>query len=307
MTRLRPVLGERPITIDVAPGLPLVRVDAVFFDAIVSNILDNIADHTPPGTPLAIRAGRTGEPGRVRLTIEDGGPGVPASDLEHIFDKFGRASRPGEGARRGMGVGLSIVQGMAVALDGSATARRSDLGGLAIDLDLPAAPEPPVEEACAMTDARAPTSCSSRTTRRPAGSVAANLVAHGYRVAEATDVRAALASWEAGRPDVILLDLGLPDADGLVLIRRVRRDATTPILVLSARDGEPDKVAALESGRRRLRHQAVRPARAARADRGAAAPLGRARRGHGGTARRSVRSSSTSRAAWSPSPGTRST
>jgi K+-sensing histidine kinase KdpD len=82
----------------------------------------------------------------VRLTIEDGGPGVPPSDLEHIFDKFGRTSRPGEGARRGMGVGLSIVQGMAVALDGNATARRSELGGLAIDIDLPAAPEPPVEE-----------------------------------------------------------------------------------------------------------------------------------------------------------------
>ncbi len=82
-------------------------------------------------------------------------------------------------------------------------------------------------------------------TRR---SVAVNLVAHGYRVAEATDVRSALASWQAARPDVILLDLGLPDADGLVLIRRVRRDATTPILVLSAREGEPDKVAALESG-----------------------------------------------------------
>ena len=146
VARLRPALGDRPIAIDVAPGLPLVRVDAVFFDAIVANILDNIADHTPPGTPLAIRAG-PGKPGRVLLTIEDGGPGVPVSDLEHIFDKFGRTSRPGEGARRGMGVGLSIVQGMAATLEGTATARRSDLGGLAIDLDLPAAPEPPVEEA----------------------------------------------------------------------------------------------------------------------------------------------------------------
>ena len=80
------------------------------------------------------------------------------------------------------------------------------------------------------------------------GSVAANLSAHGYRVAEASDVRSAMASWEAGRPDVILLDLGLPDADGLELIRRVRREATTPILVLSARDGETDKVTALEGG-----------------------------------------------------------
>ena len=79
-------------------------------------------------------------------------------------------------------------------------------------------------------------------------SVAANLAAHGYRVAEAGDVRSALASWELARPDVILLDLGLPDLDGLVLIRRVRRDATTPILVLSAREAEPDKVTALETG-----------------------------------------------------------
>jgi two-component system KDP operon response regulator KdpE len=82
-------------------------------------------------------------------------------------------------------------------------------------------------------------------TRR---SVAANLVGHGYTVVEARDVRSAMRAWDAQRPDVILLDLGLPDADGIVLIRHIRRDATTPILVLSARDSEPDKVTALETG-----------------------------------------------------------
>ncbi len=79
-------------------------------------------------------------------------------------------------------------------------------------------------------------------------SVVANLEAHGYRVLEANDVAAALHSWEAGRPDLILLDLGLLDGDGSTVIRRVRRDATTPILVLSARGAEPDKVTALEAG-----------------------------------------------------------
>ena len=79
-------------------------------------------------------------------------------------------------------------------------------------------------------------------------SVSANLAAHGFQVTEAGDVRTAMTSWEAGRPDIILLDLGLPDQDGSVLIRHVRHDATTPILVLSARDAEPDKVAALEAG-----------------------------------------------------------
>jgi two-component system KDP operon response regulator KdpE len=83
------------------------------------------------------------------------------------------------------------------------------------------------------------------TTRR---SVVANLSAHGYRVAEAGDVRSATNSWETERPDIILLDLGLPDRDGGVLIRRIRREATTPILILSARSAEVDKVAALEAG-----------------------------------------------------------
>jgi two-component system KDP operon response regulator KdpE len=78
--------------------------------------------------------------------------------------------------------------------------------------------------------------------------VVANLVAHGYRIAEAPTAAAALRSWDAERPDLILLDLGLPDDDGTTIIRRVRREATTPILVLSARGAEPDKVAALEAG-----------------------------------------------------------
>ena len=82
-------------------------------------------------------------------------------------------------------------------------------------------------------------------TRR---SVVSNLSAHGYRVAEAADAGDALRRWDARRPDLIVLDLGLPDRDGLDVVKRVRREATTPILVLSARDTEREKVAALEAG-----------------------------------------------------------
>ncbi len=79
-------------------------------------------------------------------------------------------------------------------------------------------------------------------------SVATFLAGHGHQVDQAADVAAATAAWERGRPDIIVLDLGLPDQDGLVVIRRVRREAATPILVLSARDRESDKVAALDLG-----------------------------------------------------------
>ena len=78
--------------------------------------------------------------------------------------------------------------------------------------------------------------------------VASFLRGQGHVVHEASDAKHASEAWEAERPDLIILDLGLPDRDGLAVIREVRRDATTPILVLSARGREEDKVAALDLG-----------------------------------------------------------
>jgi two-component system, OmpR family, KDP operon response regulator KdpE len=74
------------------------------------------------------------------------------------------------------------------------------------------------------------------------------LGARGYHVIEAADGRTALLRWEARRPDVVLLDLGLPDIDGLQLVRRMRREATTPIVILSGRYEEREKVEALDRG-----------------------------------------------------------
>jgi two-component system KDP operon response regulator KdpE len=78
--------------------------------------------------------------------------------------------------------------------------------------------------------------------------IARDLAVRGYRVEQAADARTAIERWEARRPDVVLLDLGLPDLDGLDVIRRIRRDATTPIVILSARYLEREKVEALERG-----------------------------------------------------------
>jgi two-component system KDP operon response regulator KdpE len=82
-------------------------------------------------------------------------------------------------------------------------------------------------------------------TRR---ALVANLVGHGHQVDEAGTAADGLRAWEVRRPDLILLDLGLPDRDGLTVIRQVRREAATPILVLSARGDERDRVTALEQG-----------------------------------------------------------
>jgi two-component system, OmpR family, KDP operon response regulator KdpE len=78
--------------------------------------------------------------------------------------------------------------------------------------------------------------------------VARNLRAHGYRIVEAENVNGAIRAWEMRRSDVVLLDLGLPDGDGLEMVRHVRKAGAVPIVILSARGEESTKVAALEQG-----------------------------------------------------------
>jgi len=74
------------------------------------------------------------------------------------------------------------------------------------------------------------------------------LESNGMRCAEAATAREAMSRAQTQRPDLIIADLGLPDGDGLDVIRQTRRSSATPILVLSARSQESEKVAALDAG-----------------------------------------------------------
>jgi two-component system, OmpR family, KDP operon response regulator KdpE len=74
------------------------------------------------------------------------------------------------------------------------------------------------------------------------------LSAHDYRVLEATTGAEAMTALRHHRPDLVLLDLGLPDIDGLVLIGKIRTLRPVPIVVLSSRGDEAAKVTALDSG-----------------------------------------------------------
>ncbi len=75
-----------------------------------------------------------------------------------------------------------------------------------------------------------------------------SLTALGCTVFEAADGREALRAVAAHRPDVLVLDLGLPDMDGSEVLRRLRSWSSIPVIVLSVRDEEPTKVAALDAG-----------------------------------------------------------
>jgi two-component system KDP operon response regulator KdpE len=76
----------------------------------------------------------------------------------------------------------------------------------------------------------------------------AALSAQGFSVYEAANGQEAINAVLADRPDIIILDLGLPDIDGIEVTRRLREWSQTPIIILSVREAENDKIAALDVG-----------------------------------------------------------
>ena len=74
------------------------------------------------------------------------------------------------------------------------------------------------------------------------------LTTNGYQVVEAKNVAEGMMGFMSHSPDAVILDLGLPDGDGMDFLKEVRKEFSTPIIVLSARTDEKDKVLALDSG-----------------------------------------------------------
>jgi two-component system sensor histidine kinase KdpD len=134
--RVRSRLAGRRLELVIAPAV--VRVDAVFLDAVVANVLDNAIKYSPPDAAIRVST-TTLDSTTVRLSIDDSGDGVPDAALPHLFEKFYRAPGARGGSRGGLGIGLAVVRGLVEAMGGRVTARRSELGGLAIDIDLPLA------------------------------------------------------------------------------------------------------------------------------------------------------------------------
>jgi len=144
LERLGPRLADWVVKSEVSTDL--VEADPVFFDATLTNVLENALRHTPIGTTIRLVSawGREEDRAagdRVLLTVEDSGPGVPEHALGNLFDKFYRVPER-RSSRTGTGIGLAVARGLIEQMGGRITARRSDLGGLAIDIELRAARVP---------------------------------------------------------------------------------------------------------------------------------------------------------------------
>jgi two-component system sensor histidine kinase KdpD len=131
LDRITPILGDRPVTFDVPDTLPLARFDAGLLDQALSNVLENVGRHTPPGTAVSI-LGRIDD-GTVRVEVSDAGPGIPVEARERVFGKFQRLDDDGFGT----GLGLAIARAATTAQGGEMLLEDSALGGARFIMLLP--------------------------------------------------------------------------------------------------------------------------------------------------------------------------
>jgi two-component system sensor histidine kinase KdpD len=135
LRRAAPILARHEVEVDLAADLPMLAVDAVLFEQVLFNLLDNASKYAPSGTTIRIR-GRQ-ESDWIAIEILDEGEGIPPQDLEHIFDKFFRA-RKGDHVRPGTGLGLAISRGFIEAMGGTiSAANRTDRTGAVFTIRLP--------------------------------------------------------------------------------------------------------------------------------------------------------------------------
>ena len=242
----------------VPDGFPLVLADPGLLERVLANLFSNALRYSPAGRPPELHAVLDGS--AVRLEVADHGPGVPDEQKERIFEPFERV-----GDRHpGVGLGLAVARGFAEAMGGRIGAFDTPGGGLTVRVTLPAASE----------DRSEPRASGRRSAVVAVFAVFAvfaarwlmtrvlvvddepsilralriNLSAREYDVSTAVDGTTGLAAVARDRPDVIILDLGLPDMDGTEVIHGVRGWTSIPIIVLSAWGQESQKVAALDAG-----------------------------------------------------------
>ena len=127
-------LAQHPVELRLPHELPHVHVDASLIVQVFSNLFDNIAKYTPPGTQVLVSAIVDGQ--FVRITVDDNGPGLPPGDPARLFDKFQRGVE--EGTAVGVGLGLAICKAIVTAHGGTIEALRREGGGARFQLTLPA-------------------------------------------------------------------------------------------------------------------------------------------------------------------------
>jgi PAS domain S-box-containing protein len=263
--QVRPVIEARRHRLAVTLPAPAAFIlgDQKRLVQALTNLLSNAAKYTPDGGNIALAVGAVGA--TVEVTVSDDGIGIGAALLPRVFDLFTQGERSADRAQGGLGVGLAVVRSLVELHGGTVDAASAGAGmGSVFTLALPLLHRGVDETAAA---APAPAAAAAGALRLlvvddnddAAMMLSMLLEASGYQVSSANGSRAGLERALAERPDVCLLDIGLPEMDGYELARRMRAapELARATLIAITGYGQPeDKQKALAAG---FDHHLVKP------------------------------------------------
>jgi len=229
---------------DLCVALPVeawhVHADPARLAQVFGNLLHNACKYTPRGGEIAVAAERHG--GEVEVTVRDNGAGIPPDKLDSIFEMFTQVDGSLERAQGGLGIGLTLVKRLVEMHGGTVVARSAGSGhGSEFAVRLPLAVA--VVESAGAAEADVPPRVRSRRILvvddnvDSATTLAALLRLDGHVIFTAHDGESAMDAAELHRPDVVLLDIGLPLLNGHDVCRRLRQQSWGKELLLVALTG----------------------------------------------------------------------
>ncbi len=260
----RPLINARGHRLGVeVPGEPiLVLADRTRLAQVLANILNNAAKYTADGGEIALSVGRDGDEAVFR--VRDSGVGIPPEMLPRVFDLFTQVDRSLDRSEGGLGIGLTLVHRLMEMHGGRVEARSEGLGrGSEFILRLPVASANGQHPGEGPTGATAPPEGAGPDRRAAcrilvvddnldsARTLERLLRISGHEVCTAHDGATALGQMQTDRPDIVLLDIGLPGMDGYEVARRIRERADSAGLLLVALTGygrAEDRLRSRESG-----------------------------------------------------------
>ena len=227
------------VTLHSNGTLEVVSGDERRIRQVIFNLLSNAVKFTPEGGEVDVRA--TQVDGEMRVSVADSGPGIGAEDLDRIFEEF-QQTEAGARQREGTGLGLALSKRF-VEMHGGRIWCESELGkGSTFEFTLP------YEPGRTMTSAQI---LVVEDNERNMKLFSELLRASGYRTLEATTGERAVELALEHQPDLVLMDIQLPDIDGIEALDRLRADerlATAPVLALTAQAMEGDRERFLAAG-----------------------------------------------------------
>ncbi len=225
------------LSVEIGPEPLEVDGDEVRLAQIVANLLDNAVKYTPDGGRISVAAARQGR--FAKLSVKDNGVGLAPEQLSSVFSVFFRVEPASQTQRGGLGLGLTLVRRLAELHGGSAEGRSEGIGkGAEFIVRLPLAPAKVEEKAKVEPPAPAAAPRSILLVDDNVDvvkSLKMLLEMEGHKIGVAYDGRSALEAAAKDAPEVVIMDIGLPDMDGYELARRLRDlEATSKALLIAA-------------------------------------------------------------------------